>query len=525
MTFISGIFFVFILFTILFYFIVPLRYRWMVLLTMSVVFYLTSGVEQILFIIFSSLLVYASARWMDSVYTKQNEKLKASGLSPADKKNIKLSDKKKCKKILKVTVLLLLLVLLYCKIGNRVLEALNSLASFEHQDWMKIIVPLGISYYTFSMIGYLADVYWRKEKAETNYFKFALFVFYFPQILQGPIARHKKLAGQLIEGHPFDEKRVWYGVQLAIWGYFKKLVIADRLAIFVNKVFNNYTEYTGLIFLIAAMFGSIVLYCDFSGCMDIASGISEIFGIKIEKNFERPFFSKSAAEFWRRWHITLGSWFKDYIYMPLVISPKVIKISQKVKKIFGTRAGKSVMSIVPLACVWLFTGLWHGTGYNYIAWGMYWGAIIIVSTVFAPEIKKLTEFLNINTDAESWKVWQMVRTFLLFSIGRLITLPGHLRTTWDILKQTLSHIDVWMLFDGSLYEYGLNRTNFLFAMFTVFVLWCVSMLQEKGSVRDRIAGCNIVIRWAIYYIAIFSVLIFGIYGAGYNSSTFTYMNY
>lgn len=525
MTFISGLFFVFILITVLVYFLTPMKCRWIVLLAASVVFYLFSGIEQIAFIVLSSLCVYASARWMDAVYTAQDAAIKTGNLDTAAKKSLKLGNKKKCRRILTGTVLILLAVLLYCKMGNRVLEALNQIASFEQKDWMKIIVPLGVSYYTFSMTGYLADVYWRKERAETNYFKFALFVFYFPQILQGPIARHKKLAGQLTEGHAFDEKRIWYGIQLAIWGYFKKLVIADRLAVFVNEVFNNYMDYTGLVFVVATLFGSVVLYCDFSGCMDIASGVSEIFGIELEKNFERPFFAKSAAEFWRRWHITLGSWFKDYVYMPLVISPHVIKLSQKVKKVFGSRAGKATMSVIPLACVWLLTGLWHGTGYNYIAWGMYWGGIIIISTVFAPEIKKLNEFLRINTEAGSWKVWQMVRTFLLFSVGRMITLPGHLRTTLDILEKIFRNLDPWIFVDGSLYEYGLNQKNFAFAMFSILILWGVSMLQEKGSVRDRIAGCNLVIRWGIYYLAIFSIVIFGIYGSGVNNSVFTYMNY
>ena len=364
MTFLSGIFFIFLFITFILYFLFPLRFRWIVLLAASVVFYLSSGVPQILFILLSSLIVYGAGRWMDAVYARQEKDLKASELSREEKKERKLSDRKRCRGILTVTVFLLLLVLTYCKIGHWLIGTLQSVMEESAPDWMQVIVPLGISYYTFSLIAYLADVYWRKEKAEKNYFKFALFVMYFPKILQGPISRHKNLAPQLIEGHPFDYTRVCYGLQLALWGYFKKLVIADRLAVFVNEVFGNYMAYSGLIFVVAILLASVQLYTDFSGCMDIASGVSQIFGIELEKNFDHPFFARSAAEFWRRWHITLGSWFKDYVYMPLVVSPKVSKLAQMVKKVFGIRAGKAVMTIVPTGVVWVLTGLWHGTGYN-----------------------------------------------------------------------------------------------------------------------------------------------------------------
>ncbi len=525
MTFLSGIFFAFLLITFIIYFIVPLRLRWIVLLAASVVFYLSSGVPQILFILLSSLLVYGAARWIDVLYTRQDRELKEGEFSREEKKARKLSDRKKCRRILNAAVLLLLLVLTYCKIGGWVIGSLRDALGEGTVDWMQVIVPLGVSYYTFSLISYLADVYWRKEKAEKNYFKFTLFVIYFPKILQGPISRHKNLAAQLTEGHAFEYKRVCYGLQLALWGYFKKLVIADRLAVFVNRVFGNYMAYSGLIFVVATLLASVQLYADFSGCMDIASGVSQIFGIELEKNFDHPFFARSAAEFWRRWHITLGTWFKDYVYMPLVVSPRVSRIAQRVKKMFGARTGKAMMTIIPTGIVWVLTGLWHGTGYNYIAWGLYWGGIIIFSTVFAPEIRKLTAFLRINTETSGWKVFQMVRTFLLFSVGRLITIPGHLRTTLDVLEKIGEQFDIWILFDGSLYNYGLNQKNFILVMITLFILWAVSMLQERGCLRDKIAGQNIVFRWAIYYIAFFSVLIFGMYGAGFNNAVFAYMQY
>lgn len=235
MTFLSGIFFVFLLITFIIYFIVPLRLRWIVLLAASVVFYLSSGVPQILFILLSSLLVYSAARWIDVLYTRQDRELKEGEFSREEKKARKLSDRKKCRRILNAAALLLLLVLTYCKIGSWVIGSLRGALGEGALDWMQVIVPLGVSYYTFSLISYLADVYWRKEKAEKNYFKFTLFVIYFPKILQGPISRHKNLAVQLTEGYAFEYKRVCYGLQLALWGYFKKLVIADRLAVLLIR--------------------------------------------------------------------------------------------------------------------------------------------------------------------------------------------------------------------------------------------------------------------------------------------------
>lgn len=525
MTFLSGKFLFFVIAAVVFYFLVPLKHRWIVLLVSSMFFYASSGIQMVPFLLVTTAVVYGAARWIDSVYEKRLAYIKEQGPDRAEKKRLQQLDKKKCRRILTGALVIVIGILVYCKAGSRLLSALSHVFEEGRLDWVKIIVPLGVSYYTFSAVGYLADIYWKREKAERNFFKLLLFLSYFPHILQGPIARHKHLAGQLVEGHPFDVKRISYGLQLALWGYFKKLVMADRLVIFTNEVFGNFAEYKGVVFIVATLLSGLQLYCDFSGCMDIARGISQIFGVELEKNFDHPFFARSAAEFWRRWHITLGAWFKDYVYMPLVVSPKLGRLSRNVSKKLGNRVGKAVAVVIPLGCVWILTGLWHGTGYNYIAWGIYWGTLIILSTVFAPEIEKLTKLFRINTEADSWKVIQMVRTYCLFSFGRLLTVPGSLHATADIIKRTISWHDLWSFFDGSLYGYGLDAKDFALLFVTVLILWAVSMLQERGSVRDRIAGYNLVVRWGIYYAAIFAIVIFGIYGPGYDSSAFLYMGF
>lgn len=511
MNFLSISFYLLAALTVLLYYALPKRWQWIVLLVSSVIFYSTYGLEQFFPMLLAAVLAYLAAKWIQEVYDAEE------GGTAAERKT-------KCKGILLLAVAVLLLLLIYAKLGNWVLQGLAGLLSLNG-DVMHAIVALGVSYYTFSLISYVADVYWRRDRAETNFFRLLLFVLYFPKILQGPISRHKNLAPQLVQPRQFDYREFCFGLQLMVWGYFKKMVIADRLAILVNTVFGNVENASGSHLLVAACFGAVQLHCDFSGCMDIAGGFSQILGLKLEDNFNHPFFSRSAAEFWRRWHITLGTWFKDYVYMPLVISPRLIKLSKGVRDRFGPRAGKSVMTVFPLLTVWLLTGLWHNAGWSYVVWGLYWGGMIICSTVFVPELKKLTAVLHINTEAGSWHIFQMVRTFLLFVVGRIITIPGDLRVSWQVIQSIVLNFHAENLVDGSLYTLGLDRPNFILASVCMFVLWSASMLQERGCVRERLAASNIVFRWSAYYLLFFAIIIFGIYGPGHDASSFVYMKF
>lgn len=511
MSFISFPFFLLATITVLLYYLLPKRWQWIVLLVSSLIFYATYGLAQFIPMLLAAIAAYLAARWIQEAYDAEE------GGTAAERKARSRGN-------LLFAVAVLVLLLLYAKLGNWVLQGLAGLLSLDG-NLMHAVVALGVSYYTFSLISYVADVYWRKDRAETNFLRLLLFVLYFPKILQGPISRHKNLAPQLAQPHKFDYREFCFGLQLMVWGYFKKMVIADRLAIFVNAVFGNAENAYGSHLLVAACFAAFHLYCDFSGCMDIVGGLSQCLGLKLEKNFNHPFFSKTAAEFWRRWHITLGTWFKDYILMPLMISPRLIGASKKLRERFGSRVGKAFMNVVPLTAVWLLTGIWHGTSWNYVVWGIYWGSMMIFSTVFAPEIKKITKFLRINTETASWKVFQMLRTSMLYVVSRTLTSLSTVNQFFHVCRQVLFNFHPEGFFDGSLYTLGLDRPNFLLALVCLFVLWCVSMLQERGSVREGIERSNIVFRWAIYYIGIFAILIFGIYGPGYDASSFVYMKF
>lgn len=488
LTFVNFTFYCFLLFTFILYYSVPLRVRKYVLLAVSIAFYVTWGFVQFAFVAVTAVTAYAGANLIEKKESKTKKKL-----------------------ILFIAIVILVLMLLYVKLGKLFFEAKS------------IIVPLGISYYTFSVIGYLADVYWGKEKAEKNFLKFLLFILYFPKILEGPIEKYRPLADRLFEGHKFDYKQFCFGLQLMVYGAFKKLVVADRLVILTNEIFGteSYVNYGGAMVIAGGIFRALQMYADFSGCMDMALGMSQTLGIELTKNFNHPFFSKSAAEFWRRWHITLGVWFKDYVYMPLSINPTLIKISGKLRQHVGKRFGKAFMTIITLYSVWILTGLWHGTGKGYIVWGLYWGTVIAFSTVFEPELKKFTKLLHINTETKSYTVFKMVRTFLIFSFGRLITVP-HLR---EELKKIIFDNQPWQLFDGTLFNLGLDRPDFAVLVISLLLIWKISLWQEKESVREAVAGYNIVFRWLLYLGAVFAVLIFGMYGPGFDASNFVYMQF
>ncbi len=496
-------FILFLAICLLLYYVIPQKGRWVVLLVGSIVFYLFAGWEKLLYVLGTALITYAVALRMDAIYQSENN----AELKPAEKK-------KKAKPWLLLGLVLILGFLVFTKISSNFLK-------LEH-----LIVPLGISYYTFGVVGYLADVYWRKERAEKNPLKLLLYMIYFPHILQGPIPRHKKLAAQLAEGHPMDVRGICFGIQRVTWGFFKKLVIADRFAVIAQTILGDSMKYEGQYFVLAILASAIQLYTDFSGCMDIALGVSECFGITLDENFQRPFYAKTASEFWRRWHITLGTWFKDYVYMPLVIHPGLIRLSKRARDRFGSRFGKSLMSVIPLAAVWLLTGLWHGTGADYLVWGCYWGLIIIVSTVFAPELKKVNERLRINTNSIWWKRIQMVRTFLIFCGGRLLTAPGDLKVSIRMLQSIFTRFNIWIWFDESLYGLGLKRQDFWVGIAGLAFLWYISRKQEQGvRIRESIEALPLPVRWACYYGLFFGVLILGRYGSGFEASAFVYMQY
>ena len=419
------------------------------------------------------------------------------------------------------------------KYTDFILSGVSTILSKFGMDWSKefnFILPLGISFYTFMLVGYILDVYWKRYRAETNYFKLALFSMYFPHIVQGPIGRYNRLAPQFFADHPFDYNRVTKGFQLILWGYFEKMVISDRIQAFTNGILANWQQLTGFPLLLGISLFSIQLYLDWMGCMDIAHGVSEIFGINLDRNFWHPFFSKNMPEFWRRWHISLGAWFKDYLLYQVSMSGLCKKINKFTRRKWGNQASRAFSAVIPAAVVWIVTGVWHGAASCFVLWGVYHGILIITSSLFEIPIQKLCKFLHIDTECFSFNLFRMIRTFMLSTIGRIFfAVSAGFTTMIEFTKRMFDfrQFGLHTLWDESLFSYGLDRHGFTLAMLLVVLVWCVSMLQEKfdkdnKTVRDVIAEQNIVFRWVLYLGLIAGILIFGMYGSGYDAGAFFY---
>ncbi|MCR4655291.1 MAG: hypothetical protein K5770_03565 [Lachnospiraceae bacterium] len=283
-----------------------------------------------------------------------------------------------------------------------------------------IIVPLGISFYTFMTLGYALDCYNRKITPCDNIFRYALFISYFPQITQGPIGTYKGMAEELSSVHKFDINNIKEGGYRCIQGFFKKLVIAGRLSFYVDTVFSSPKDYNGLTLITAVFFYAMELYADFSGYMDIACGVSEMLGIKLSENFNRPYLSRNIQEYWRRWHITLNDWFREQLMMPAVTSDWNRKASRFLGKVFPKAKKGTLRTVLPLILVWIVTGIWHGAEAVYIGWGIYFAIVMLFSVCTMSFMKKVRAFLHWNDENPAIRIFQTIRTFLIVCIGEVM---------------------------------------------------------------------------------------------------------
>ena len=522
MIFTSLDYIVFLFITIVLYYLMPSKFRWLVLLSASLFFYATYDIKFIPFIVLTSGISF-SAAYIMSNYQEKAAALMESADSSSEKKEIKTEAKKKCKRVMLTAVILILAYLMYTKFALKIWN----LFVHSKEPVFKVIVPLGISYYTFSTVGYILDIYWKRYKAEKNFFRYLLYVVYFPHILQGPIARYDRLGKQFSVPHTFDYTGCCRGAQLILWGFFQKLVIADRLSDFVENIFISVSYHGGAVLLLATFLYAIQLYADFDGCVNIARGTSSIFGIELEENFRRPYFSKSVEEYWRRWHMTLGAWFKDYLCMPVSVSSFVKNISKKVRNKWGNTAGKKTTSIIAVIAVWICTGVWHGTGLNYVLWGIWQGGIIIFSLIMDERFIKIKEKLKITDNLVWWRAFQMIRTFILTAIiPRIITRTNCLNDSLIIFKRILLSPRLEEFSDGALAANGLDHTTIVICLVGVIIWLVIAILKENGvHIRETIDKQFILVRWSIYLGAFFFVAVFGLYGPGFDAGSFVYMGF
>ncbi|MCR4806898.1 MAG: hypothetical protein K5857_04415 [Lachnospiraceae bacterium] len=404
------------------------------------------------------------------------------------------------------------------------------------------LCPPRISYFSLIVMGYMTDVYWGKISVQKNPGKFALFASYFPQMTSGPIVQYEQVSGYLFgERHTFDFDRFLSGMERVMWGIFKKLVISERLAVMVNEIYGFYEVYPGFYIPFGAACFAFQLYTDFSGLMDIVLGFSQALGIYLPENFNTPFYSTSLAEFWRRWHITLGGWLKSYVFYAVQQTETFRKLRKFCKKKLGKGYEKkyNIPQFLGLLISWFLIGLWHGGGFNYIfGVGVYMGIIIILSELCQPIFKWLIKVLHVNTGAWSFRLFQRVRTFFIFIFGLSFFRADTLTLGFKMWRGAFSIFNPWIFFDKSLYDLGLSESEFHILLFSLLILLVVSILEHKAGgvkdgneeepcpqmdgIRNLLLKQNYLFRLLVFVVLFIMIVTWGYYGAEFNAADFIY---
>lgn len=506
-------FLVFIPILILIYSITPKKIRWFILLLASYIFsYLLSG-KLIIYLLISTIVIYLSGLLLKKLNKNYEEVSK--DLNKEEKKKIKVKFQHKKKLVLLISILINVGILIFLKYSGFFATNINTLFN-THIEVPKFLLPIGISFYTLQAVSYIIDVYRGSIEADSNIGRLALFLSFFPEIMEGPICRYSETANDLYEGKSITFHNFTFGFQRIFYGVLKKCVIADRLNPLITNVFINYNNYNGGIIALGAIAYTIQLYMEFSGTMDIVIGVAEIFGIKLPENFKRPFASKTISEFWKRWHITLGTWFKDYIFYPISVSSPFRKLTLSLRKKLGNYYGPVLAGVTALFTVWLLNGFWHGVGWQYILFGLYHFCLILIGSLISPLIKKITDKLHINRNSKGYHITQIIKVCILVFIGELIFRAEGLQACMSMLHSLFTDFSFVSFTNGTFLKLGIDGADFIIVGVTLIIIFIISHLEEKGvNVRDLISKQNIVIRWAIYYAFILFIIIFGAYGYGY----------
>lgn len=520
MTFVSLEFLFFIIISLLAYYLLPKKVQWIVLLVVSYLFFLSGGLRTISYLLFTTTVTYFTARYL-SYCNELNDIAKERGYKLLSRK-LKIEKRQ----IISLGIVANFAVLFFLKYYQYILGSIDEIMNSDKLSAVSIILPIGISFYMFQSIGYVIDVYRDKYKAERNFAKFALFVSFFPQVIQGPISRFGDLAHQLFAENKFSFDNTKDGLQLAMWGYFKKLIIADRISVVVNLVFNDYKSYGGSIILITVILYCIQLYCDFSGGIDVARGIAKMFGIDVVENFRRPIFATSLADFWRRWHITLGSWMKDYLFYPLALSKPFIKLGKFTRKIIKGKLGQIIPVSIATFVVYFVIGIWHGSGAKYIVFGL-WNSIIITgSLLLEPVYDKIKEKLKLSDSNKLFYVFKIVRTAGIVLVGRYITRAIGLTEGFEMLKLTFTNFAGGQLIDGTLLTLGITLGDFIIIILGTIALLTVEAFAEKGkSLKEWLNTKGFAMQWSVIVIYMIVMLVFGLCRGNYIASEFIYSRF
>lgn len=483
------------------YFLIPRKARYLWLLLASYYFYMSWNPEYALLIAASTLVTYVSSRALDRMRR-----------IPSSAKIIFYK-----KSIVAVCLAVNLSILIFFKYSDFILNNLNHMLDLlgvsQIQRRFDILLPVGISFYTFQALGYTIDVYRGTVEAEKSLFRYALFVSFFPQLVAGPIERSGNLISQLDhveEIRLWNYERITGGAVLMLWGLFQKMVIADRAAVLVDTVYNGYWYYGSIELILATVLFAIQIYCDFASYSMIAVGAARIMGIRLMENFDTPYFSRSIKEFWRRWHISLSSWFRDYLYIPLG----------------GSRCSK-LCYYRNIMITFLVSGLWHGASWSFVAWGGLHGAYQVIGDRLRPIKRRIEDRLEIKRDCFSYKFGQALVTFGLVNLAWVFFRAASLREALGILWRIVTRWNPWVLSDQSLYRLGLNVTEVHVLAVSLMALFLVDRIKYKtGKTFDLfLREQNLWFRWFAFFALLFGIIIYGMYGPAFSAAAFIYFQF
>ena len=498
MLFNSLDFLIFFPVVVLVYFIIPNRWKQIWLLITSYYFYMCWNVKYVILIFASTLITYLSGLFIEEIKHLECDNHRKNWLK---------------KSIVAVSFLSNLGILFYFKYINFAIDILvKSFAKIHVQlqiPAVDIILPVGISFYTFQALSYTMDVYRDDIYAEKDFCRYALFVSFFPQLVAGPIERSKNLLKQLSTPRELNVERFREGFLLMLWGYFLKLVLADRIALFVDTVYGDCNTYSGMYLVVATILFAVQIYCDFSGYSIIAMGVAKILGIQLMENFDAPYLAISVADFWRRWHISLTSWFKDYLYIPLG----------------GNRRGK-VRKFINIMIVFLVSGLWHGANFSFVVWGGLNGLYQIVGELLKPIRERIGKWLKFNKDSLGYRLACILGTFVLIDFSWIFFRADGFTHAINVIKSIINVQNPVVLFDDSLYQCGIDEKNFHLMLISIGILLFADICKlRKIVIRDVILKQDYWFRLLFIVFSVAFILVFGMWGPSYNQANFIYFQF
>lgn len=469
---------------LLLYYLLPVKRRWGVLLAISLVFYLCIDWRYMPFLLFTAITTYLAARWVRRVRRKR---WLVGGVIAAN-----------------VAVWFAIKEVPW--LVTTAFRALKLLGLEAQAPVISVIVPLGLSYFTLQAIAYLVDVAGGRIEAEESFLRYLLFLAWLPAIIQGPISRYEQLMPRLCNKERFSVERTRRALFLILIGAVKKLVIADRLGFMADYCFDNYESLRGLELYFGAIAYSFQLYLDFSACVDIFRGVSALFGVDMIHNFDRPYLATSVKDFWSRWHISLSTWLKDYVYIPLG----------------GSRRGRG-RKYINLVITFLVSGLWHGAGFNFLLWGLMHAAYQIVGDVTMTLRRRLKRMIGVKEGSASERIYQTIITFHLVALAWIVFRAGGLTNGVEYIRNMFAQFNPWVLLDGTLGQLGLSMRYVVFLSVHLCVLFAAERrFRRQEDAVEGVMQAHLFLRWAIYLVLLFEVILFGVYGAGYSMSGFMY---